>query len=427
MNKMEYQTVDETVYTEQLPNGLQVILIPKPGMNKTFGIFTADFGAADLEFIPQGSGEPVRIPEGTAHYLEHKLFDKGDYDVYSEFGKLGSDANAYTNDSETSYYFTTVGHVKENAELLLDFVQDPYLTDETVDKEKGIISQEFQMYADMPDQRIYLAVQEALFSKHPVRNEVLGTLETINSMTKEQLLSAYRTFYHPSNMTFCLAGNFDTTEMMELIRANQEKKTFPEIGPFEAVHPEESPAVHEAERTLRMSVSMPKLMLGVKEYARDIGSDELGRRKLLTSMTLDHFYSRSGPCYKELADAELIDSSFLFTSVVDKSFGFSMIGSNTASPNELADLLKKQLRSLRSAEVTESVFERLKRRTIGKMLRRMNSIENNAQGMIWYRNRGLSYFEQIPAIQQLTLDDWKQFLAEWAPEHSISVVTIHPE
>ncbi len=427
MNKTDYQTVDETVYTEQLPNGLRVLLIPKTGMNKTFGIFTADFGSADLEFIPHDSGEPVRIPEGTAHYLEHKLFDKGDHDVYSDFGKLGTDANAYTNDSETSYYFTTVGQVKENTELLLDFVQNPYLTDETVDKEKGIISQEFQMYADMPDQRIYLAVQEALFSKHPVRNEVLGTLESINSMTKGQLLTAYQTFYHPSNMTFCLAGNFDTNEMMSVIRANQEKKTFPEIGTFKVVHPAESAAVHEAERTLHMSVSMPKLMLGVKEYARDIEPEELGRRKLLTGMTLDYFYSRSGPFYKELADAQLIDSSFLFTSVVDKSFGFSMIGSNTASPDELSGLLKKQLGSLHAAEVTESQFERLKRRTIGKMLRRMNSIENNAQGMVWYRNRGLSYFDQIPAIQQLTSGDWKQFLAEWAPEQSISVVTVLPE
>ncbi|REB07415.1 insulinase family protein [Sporosarcina sp. BI001-red] len=427
MEKLDFTTIDEVVYTEQLLNGLNVILIPKKTLSKTFGIFTADFGGADLEFIPYNETEAVQIPSGTAHYLEHKLFDKGDHDVYAEFGKLGSDVNAYTNDSETSYYFTTVGNEVENVELLLNFVQDPFLTDETVNKEKGIISQEYQMYADIPEQRIYLAVQESLFAKHPVRNEVLGTLESINNMTKEQLLTAYETFYHPTNMTLAISGNFDTEEMMTAIRNNQELKKFPEIGPFTRVYPNEQKEVHESQRTQHMNVSVPKVMIGIKEYVGQIPAKELGIRKLLTSMTLDYFYSRSGKFYQELADSELIDSSFMFTSVIDKTFGFSMIGSNSAHPEQLADQIKTQLKSLATAEIEEQQFERLKKRTIGKTLRRMNSIENNAQGMIWYRNRALSYFEIIPSIQQLTLSDWKSFLSSWIEEERLTVCNIMPE
>lgn len=427
MEKQDFITLDETVYTEQLSNGLRVVLIPRKTSSKTFGIFTADFGAADLEFVPFDQTKTVRIPEGTAHYLEHKLFDKGDHDVYADFGKLGSDANAYTNDSETSYYFTTVGNEVKNVELLLNFVQDPYLTNETVNKEKGIISQEFQMYADIPDQRIYLAVQEALFAKHPVRNEVLGTLESINNMTKEELLTAYETFYHPTNMTLAVSGNFDIEEMMAAIRQNQEQKEFPEIGPFTRVYPEEQNGAHETEHTLHMSVTVPRLMVGIKEYAGEIPAEELGRRKLLTNMTLDYFYSRSGQFYQELAEVELIDSSFVYTSVIDKTFGFSMIGSNSAHPQQLAAQIKKQLHSLSDFKLDEHQFERLKKRTIGKTLRRMNSIENNAQGMIWNRNRGLSYFDTIPAIQQLTLDDWKSFLSSWIDENRLTVCAIMPE
>lgn len=427
MEKLDFTTIDEVVYTEQLSNGLNVILIPKKTLSKTFGIFTTDFGAADLEFIPFNETESVKIPAGTAHYLEHKLFDKGDHDVYADFGKLGSDANAYTNDSETSYYFTTVGNEIENVELLLNFVQDPYLTDETVNKEKGIISQEFKMYADMPEQRIYLAVQEALFAKHPVRNEILGTLDSINNMTKEELLTAYETFYHPTNMTLAVAGSFDSEEMMSAIRKNQEQKEFPEIGPFTRVYPEENNKAHESQQILRMNVSVPRLMVGIKEYVGEIPAKELGLRKLLTVMTLDCFYSRSGRFYQELAEVELIDSSFVYTSVLDKTFGFSMIGSNSSQPEQLAAKIKKQLHSLSTFELEEQQFERLKKRTIGKTLRRMNSIEDNAQGMIWNRNRGLSYFDTIPAIQKLTLDDWKSFLLSWIAEEHLTVCTIMPE
>ncbi|MCM3757181.1 insulinase family protein [Sporosarcina aquimarina] len=427
MEKLAFSTIDEMVYTEQLPNGLNVILMPKKTLSKTFGIFTTDFGAADLEFIPFNKTESVKIPAGTAHYLEHKLFDKGDHDVYADFGKLGTDANAYTSDSETSYYFTTVGNEIDNVELLLNFVQDPYLTDETVNKEKGIISQEFQMYADIPDQRIYLAVQEALFAKHPVRNEVLGTIESIHNMTKEELLTAYETFYHPTNMTLAVAGNFDTEEMMTAIRKNQGQKQFPDIGPFTRVYPEENNEAFAAEVTLNMNVSVPRLMVGVKEYGGEIPAEELGLRKLLTNMTLDYFYSRSGQFYQELLEEELVDSSFIYTSVIDKTFGFTMIGSNSNHPEQLAITIKKQLHSLSTFELEEQQFERLKKRTIGKTLRRMNSIENNAQGMIWNRNRGLSYFETIPAIQQLTLDDWKSFLLSWIHEERMTVVTIQPE
>lgn len=427
MEKLDFTTIDEVVYTEQLSNGLTVILIPKKTLSKTFGIFTTDFGAADLEFIPFNETESVKIPAGTAHYLEHKLFDKGDHDVYADFGKLGSDANAYTNDSETSYYFTTVGNEIENVELLLNFVQDPYLTDETVNKEKGIISQEFQMYADMPDQRIYLAVQEALFEKNPVRNEVLGTLESINNMTKEKLLTAYETFYHPTNMTLAVAGNFDNEEMMSAIRANQGQKQFPEIGPFTRVYPEEQNETYVSDLTLHMNVSVPRLMIGIKEYGGEVSAEKLGLHKLLTNMTLDYFYSRSGQFYQELVDVELVDSSFVYTSVIDKTFGFSMIGSNTDNPEQLTAKIKKQLHSLSTFKLEEQQFERLKKRTIGKTLRRMNSIENNAQGMIWNRNRGLSYFETISAIQQLTLDDWKTFLFSWIDEERLTVCTIMPE
>ncbi|MBD7985007.1 insulinase family protein [Sporosarcina sp. Sa2YVA2] len=428
MREITFENVDEKVYKETLPNGLEVILIPKREMNNTFATFVTDFGAADLFFVPLGGKEPIESPMGVAHFLEHKLFDKGeDRDIVAEFSRLGAQSNAYTNATETAYYFAATDHAYENVRLLIDFVQDSFFVEETVESEKGIIVQESQMYADDPGQRLYFLMLKSLFSKHPVKNEVLGTIDSINGMTKEDLDTAFNTFYHPSNMKLCVTGNFDLEKMMDMIKEDQEKKEYPAPTEIVRIHTEEPAAVASKETTIHMPIGSPKCSIGIKEYETAIDPEQLAKRTRLTEITLDHFFGLSGEFYKELYDEGLIDGTYNYSHTLDKDFGFTMLTSNSDNPDAFADKLKSQLLSLKDYKVDAELFERLKKRTIGRTLRKMNSIEANAEEYVWHAIRGIEYFDTIPTIQSLTVEDWQSFLKVWISEERLAVCTIMPE
>lgn len=427
MEKITYSQVGETVYKEVLKNGLSVTLIPRPGLSKVFGFFVTDFGAEDLSFIPLGEDEKYDAPMGVAHFLEHKLFDKGDHDVFTDFSRLGSDANAFTNASETAYFFTATNRINENVRLLLDFVQEPFFSDQTVEKEKGIIIQEEQMYADQPDQRMFRGLLESLFSVHPIRNEVLGTIESIGSITKEDLYTNYETFYHPSNMTLCITGNFDPEEMMEVVRKNQESKEFQKPELITRFHQPEPKGVAAPELIIHMPVSFARSMVGIKEYGEQLETEELQKRILLTAMVLEYLFAKSGPFYKKLDDLGLIDSSFSYQRTCDKTYGYSVIGGNTSKPTEFAAAVKEMLLSVKSLTIPAKSIERMKKRMIGSRLRRLDSIEIMGQEYPWYENRGLNYFNQGKEIEAITPEDVHDFMKEWIQEENIAVCTVQPE
>ena len=197
MDREVYQKFNQSIYREQLSNGLKVQLLPMEGYHKTYAILTADFGSIDDHFIPYHQKEAITVPDGVAHFLEHKMFEKKDHDAFDLFGKLGADSNAFTSFTQTSYLFSTTSNLHENLDVLLDFVQDPYFTPETVKKEQGIIGQEIQMYEDDPSWRLYLGILGNLYPKDPMRIDIAGTVESISHITPEILMDSYRTFYEP--------------------------------------------------------------------------------------------------------------------------------------------------------------------------------------------------------------------------------------
>lgn len=227
MNKTEYEQINETLYHEVLPNGLTVYLLPKNDYHKTYGLFSTNYGSIDNEFIPYGEKEKVKVPDGIAHFLEHKLFEKEDGDVFQLFGKQGASANAFTSFTKTSYLFSTTDQVEKNLTTLIDFVQAPYFTEETVNKEKGIIGQEIQMYEDDPNWRMFFGILNNLYPTHPLHIDIAGTVESIDKITAQDLYTCYRTFYQPSNMVLFVVGKMEPEKLMKLIRENQEAKKFP--------------------------------------------------------------------------------------------------------------------------------------------------------------------------------------------------------
>lgn len=420
MNKRSYEQFNETVYTKTLPNGLPVTLLPKREMSKTFAIFTTNYGSIDRSFTPMNETEQVTVPDGIAHFLEHKLFEKEDRDVFEDFGKLGASPNAYTSFTKTAYLFSATNYIEENVKILLDFVQSPYFSDESVEKEKGIIEQEIKMYDDEVDWRSYMGTIEAMFKHHPVNIDIAGTVSSINEITKEDLYLCYETFYHPSNMTLFIIGNFDPDSMMAVIEENQKQKSFIQTGEIKRFYPEEPVEVAMKEHQFTMQVSIPRLTVGIKESQAPLMGDEYLIRNLLQSMVVDFYFSRSGSYYQRLYEEQLIDRSFSFNSTLEKNFGYTMIGSNTKEPEKLKEMLFEMLLETKNHRFTEEEINLMKRKRIGKMLRAMNSLEFIANEYVHHQLLNIDFFDIIPRIESLTLEDFNSFLRGWIDENRLT-------
>src|SRR5574342_730560 len=232
MGTKTFDQLDETLHYEECENGLKVYVLEKKGFNKTFATFTTHYGSVDNHFKPLGKQENVKVPDGIAHFLEHKLFEKEQGDVFQQFSKQGASANAFTSFTRTAYLFSSTSNFENNLETLIDFVQEPYFSEKTVEKEKGIIGQEITMYDDNPDWRLYFGLIQNMYKNHPVSIDIAGTIESISHITKDMLYECYETFYHPSNMLLFVVGPISPDETMGMIKGNQSKKEYknkPEI------------------------------------------------------------------------------------------------------------------------------------------------------------------------------------------------------
>lgn len=427
MEELVYKQLNETVYQETLDNGLKVFLLSKPEMAKTFGIFTTNYGSIDQTFTPIGKDESVTVPEGIAHFLEHKLFEKEDRDVFQDFTRLGASANAFTSFTKTAYLFTATSQIDKNVKTLLDFVQDPYFSEESVEKEKGIIAQEIRMYDDQPDWRSFFGTIQSLYHNHPVKVDIAGTVDSIQDITKDDLYTCYETFYHPSNMVLFVAGNIEPESMMKLIRDNQAGKEFPDAPEINRSYPDEPKKAYKKEHSITMPVTTAKAMVGVKENVEGLTGEELVRGELLSGMILDYYFSRSGVYYEELYKNDLIDDSFQFETELDRQFGFTILGGDSRKPDQMAARIKEMLHELKEQRISEEDFTRMKRKKIGQFMRAMNSLEFIANQFTHYHTLGTDLFEVLPVIESLTADDAEEYLQHWIHEDAITVFQIKPQ
>lgn len=427
MNKQTYNDIAETLYTEKLDNGLTVFLLPKPEMAKTYGIFTTNYGSIDQTFVPIGQSEKITVPEGIAHFLEHKLFEKEDHDVFADFGKQGASANAFTSFTKTAYLFSATNHIEKNVETLINFVQDPYFSEQSVEKEKGIIGQEIKMYDDQPDWQSFMGTIKAMFKNHPINIDIAGTVESISKITKDDLYTCYYTFYHPENMTLCITGNFNPEQMMNLIKSNQASKDFKKMDEINRYLPNEPKEVAMKEHHIKMPVSVPKCTVGIKESSEEISGEEFLKKDLLQNMIVDYYFSKGGSFYQELYQEKLIDDSFYFETTLDKNYGYTLIGSNSDEPQVFSNKVKELLLSTRDETLSEKDFNRMKKKKIGRLLRSMNSLEFMANKYTHYHISKVDLFDIIPTIQALQLEEANRFLKEWIEEERLAVCTISAE
>ncbi|MCA5014133.1 MULTISPECIES: EF-P 5-aminopentanol modification-associated protein YfmH [unclassified Enterococcus] len=429
MHKKEYTQINEVLYTEVLENGLTVYLLPKQDYNKTYGLFTTNYGSIDNEFVPLGQENFVKVPDGIAHFLEHKMFEKEDGDVFQQFGRQGASANAFTSFTKTSYLFSTTDQVELNLKTLLDFVQEPYFTEETVEKEKGIIGQEIQMYLDDSNWRLFFGILGNLYPKHPLHIDIAGTVESIDEITAEDLYTCYNTFYHPSNMSLFVVGKMEPEEMMTFIRENQAEKTFAQAVPIRRHFPKETAEDILKESSIEMPISRSKVIVGLKGLDEvPVEGKALLKYKLTANLLLQLLFGNTSQNYLTLYNEGLLDDSFGYEFSLDRSFHFADFGGDSDYPEQLAERIEEILLTVaQSEELTEENLSLLKKKMIGKYFQSLNSLEYIANQFSQSLYGETTLFDTPEVIESIQLSDIKELAESFIDQKGLSRFYMHPK
>ncbi len=403
MQKIVYPQFNETLYRTVLPNGLMVNLLPRRGFHKTYSIFSANYGSIDTKYTDK-LGRSREVPSGTAHFLEHKLFEKQDHDAFDIFGDYGADANAFTSFTKTSFLFSTTIHLNECLNTLLDFVQEPYFTSKTIEKEKGIIGEEISMYDDDPDWQLFAGLLRNLYPKDSLSMDIAGTKETIGKIHASTLYDCYHEFYQPSNMDLFVVGGFDFNSVLETIARNQGAKKFtamhgsPKLTDFLDAS---GTAVSDYDEK-RMDVTRPKSMIGIKGLSPLSTGIERLKYKLELELGLHLLFGESSTLFQRMFSQSIVDDSFSFELELERGFHFALITADTIHYEEMEEEVTKTINQ--SEEILASAPQQLdlaKREFLGQYIQVQNSLESVAdsyEGKLFGHATLLDYATQIQKI-----------------------------
>lgn len=410
-----YRILQEKLYHEELENGLSVYVVPKPGFKKTFACFATKYGALINRFVPYGEKEYIDVPLGIAHFLEHKMFEMPDgTDAAELFAKMGLDANASTSHLLTVYLFSGTANIREGLNLLLDFVQTPHFTEESVLREQGIIAQELKMYLDDPNEALHLGLMRNLFRAYPLRYDVGGTLESIMKITAEHLHKCYRTFYHPSNMALIVVGDIEKimapasnplTALLDLIKENQAKKNFKKPLDIRKNILVEDGKVNRASDYAKMDISVPKAAIGLKLPYEKYNRNEALLTELKLKILLEATIGPMTDAFQEMLDLELINGNLYYNVCCDGFCGFVKVQANTNKPKQFVAYIKNKLLSLSDIRFEEEIFNRFKKATQGSFIRAMNSPEYIGYNYLRYLFTDADMFQAIESFGNLKIED----------------------
>ena len=412
-------------YTElHHPSGVTVYLYPKK-LTTSYAMFTTRYGSLERTFRAY-NGEVVTVPDGVAHFLEHKLFEEEDgSDVFERFASLGASANAFTSNDMTTYLFSTTGTVYEPLGVLLSFVTHPFFTEENVQKEMGIIGQEIDMYLDRPTTRLFYATLEALYKEHGVRVNIAGTKETISQITPEVLYSAYRTFYHPSNMILTVVGDIDEDKVMDVVDEilGTEKR---EPLKIECVYPAEGEDVAAHRTELSMQIAKPMLAFAFKDMTLLSTPMEKQKHAYTVDILLRLLFSRSAPFYNALYARGLITDSFsAMYEWMDSCAHMIAIGESD-DPETVFSEIEKLLLDIPEEMLKEEDFLRVKKAMYAENIRSLDSTEEIAYNLTEAALRGLSLWDSGELIRQITHSDVLALAKEYFKNKQFVQAVIYP-
>jgi len=407
MRETYYEQIDERVFETELNNGLKLFIIPKKDFQKTFVTYTTKFGSLDNKFKPHGSDTFVTVPDGVAHFLEHKLFENDDTgeDLFTAFAEDNAQVNAFTSFDRTSYLFSATDHVERNIIRLLTMVESPYFTKETVDKEKGIIAEEIKMYQEQPGYKLMFNTLKAMYDTHPIRVDIAGSVESIYEITKDDLYLCYETFYHPSNMVLFVVGDVDVAHIYDVIathEAQRDKEAQPQIVRDPLVEKE---TVNEVKVSETMKLQSPRLMLGFKNKPlTDEPNATFVKRDLEMTLFYEMLFGEETDFYQSLLNEDLIDETFGYQFVLEPTYSFSVITSATQYPDKLKEVLLSEIEKYQGNLTDIEAFDLLKKQFIGEFISGLNSPEYIANQYTKLYFEGVSLFDLLDIVESITLE-----------------------
>lgn len=419
------EKIDEKLYFKQMDSGLKVYFIPKNGYTKKHAIFATRYGSIDNVFVPIGENKSIEVPEGIAHFLEHKLFEEPEENIFDKFSKLGADVNAYTNFNQTAYLFDTTDNFYESLELLIKFVQDPYFTDEDVEKEKGIIGQEINMYRDNPGWRVFFNCLNGMYKEHPIKIDIAGTIDSIEKINKELLYQCYNTFYHPANMVLAIVGDLDFDKIIDIIDKT-ERKDYKEFEEISRIFPEEAKAINKDLIEESMMVSTPLFNIGFKDNNCGLMGKEQIKKDVVTNIILDMLFGSSSTFYNELYDEGLIDNSFSSYYTGKKTYGHSLVVGQSNNPKEVYERILELIEKPMDTILLEESFRRIKRKSIGEFLMGCNSIEFLANNFIDLYFGEFLLIDYLDLLETIKYEDIIKRFKEHFKKESTVISIINP-
>ncbi len=400
IKEIKSDLLSEKYYKIKHDSGLTIYVYPMSGYSSTYAIFGTRYGSINNTFKVD-NGEVVKVPDGIAHYLEHKLFESEDGDAFSRYAKTGANANAYTSFDKTCYLFSCTDNFKESLEILLDFVQSPYFTEETVAKEQGIIGQEIKMYDDSPAWRVMFNMLENMYHNHPVKIDIAGTVESIAQITPEYLYTCYNTYYNLNNMVLCVAGNTDVDTVLS-VADKMLKKSQPHK--LENIFDDEPEKIVNDYVEQTLPVGMPLFNLGFKEKVdsnKRVDENTLAYTEILLFLLA----SSTSNLYRRLMDENLINSSFSYEFFEGEGFCATIFAGESHRPKEVAKIIKEYITDLKSNGIDKEEFEIAKRATYGDAVSALNSNDHIANIITDFDFTDRELYAYIDAIANATFED----------------------
>ena len=420
IKEVRNELLNEKYYDIDHPSGLKILVMPKENYSSTYAIFATKYGSIDT-MIQMSDGSFKEIPEGTAHFLEHKLFESEDLDAFERFAKTGASANAYTSFERTGYLFSCSANFKKNLEILLDFVQNPYFTQATVEKEQGIIGQEIDMYKDAPDWEVMFNCLRTMYHNLPVRIDIAGTQESIAQITAKTLYGCYDNFYNLHNMVLAVAGNADVDEIVEVA----DKVLKPVEGKMA-----QRKVIDEPEEVIdnyieeKLSVATPQFMFGFKESWDT--PERTTKEEISMEILLDMIFGQSSELYKRLFDGKLINNSFGFEYFTGFGYSCVLFAGESNDPKKVAEEIVGEIGRFRETGFDETAFERTKKKLYGRMIMGMNDIEGLANNMAVSYFAGEDVFTDFEIFKTVTLDDVNDIFKKTLDENRSVLSVINP-
>ena len=425
MKIIESTKIKEKAYFEKLENGLNIIIIPKENTNKKYVIWGTNFGSIDNRFIMPGSNGEVFIPDGVAHFLEHKMFEQPNgTNSLDTLMALGLEANAYTTNDHTAYLFEcSSDKFYEGLDELMDYVQSPYFTDENVEKEKGIIGQEIMMYDDDPGFKLYLNTMDCLYHKNAVKLDIAGTIESISKIDPDVLYKCYNTFYHPSNMTLVVCGNFKPEKLIEEIKKRLKHKE--NQGEIKRIYEVEEDSINRKIKETNMEVSVPIFMIGYKDKLPN--SEEIVKKHIAIEVILNMLIGKSSELYKELYNnGDLLaepDLDYEFS----KQYAHVLISGQSKNPQVIYERFKTEVEKFKKNGLNEEHFERIKRKIYGDYVTEYNSVGDIARMFLSDSFKGINSFDYIEKYNTVTREYVEQVLREVFDEKKMVLSVVRPK